>query len=247
MRHGDPIITRRGLVYHTIMAVMRVAYLLYFRARIVGKQNIPRGRVLVVANHQSGLDIPLIAIGMPRHLAFMARDTLANFKPLAWVMHVCGTILIARGKRDRKALQRAVEHLEQEDAVVIFAEGTRTRTGRLGRFRKGALFTARRGRAPMLPTVVKKSYDAMRPGSFLPRPLRLEVHFLEPVDSDLPDAMHRVHMAIAECLGEEVEPQADLQNVPLDEDERQASRGPGAPAGSPDSRTAQDPAPGPPG
>ena len=61
---------------------------------------------------------------------------------------------------------------------------------------------------------------------------------LDRVDSDLPDAMHRVHMAIAECLGEEVEPQADLQNVPLDEDERQASRGPGAPAGSPDSRTA---------
>ena len=216
MRAGDPLITHRGLIYRFVLTTLWLLYSVYFRQRVRGRENLPEGRALIVSNHQSGLDIPLIAMGLPRHLAFIGRDNLADFKPLGWVMKRCGAILIARGKRDRGALDRAAEHLRAEDAVVIFAEGTRTRTGQLGRFRKGALFTARMGEAPMVPTVVRGSYRAMPPGAWFPRPVRLELEFLPPVDPMAPDALEQVRLAIATALGEDVAPQPDLLHVPLD-------------------------------
>lgn len=216
MRPGEPLVTHRSWVYHAIMAFVHVSYRLWFRVRVRGRENVPAGGVLIVSNHQSGLDIPLIALGLPRHLAFIGRDNLADFGPLGWIMRRCGAILIARGKRDRAALDRAAEHLRAGDAVVIFAEGTRTRTGRMGRFRRGALFTARSGGAPMVPTVVRGSYAALPPGARLPRPRRLELEFLPPVDPSAPDALEQVRLAIAAALGESTEPQADLLDVPVE-------------------------------
>ena len=103
---------------------------LYHRARIEGLEHLPRdGRVLLAANHTTWLDILLLGGFVPRHVAFVARDTLAQWGWLRWTMEQCRAILIKRGAGDRGAVREMVAHLEAEDCVAIFPEGTRSRDG----------------------------------------------------------------------------------------------------------------------
>jgi 1-acyl-sn-glycerol-3-phosphate acyltransferase len=71
---------------------------------------------------------------------------------------------------------------EQKSVVVIFAEGTRSRTGRLLPFKKGAFVLAQETGIPIIPTIVTGSYDIMRPDTFIVRPATIHVYFEPPVD-----------------------------------------------------------------
>ena len=126
------------------------------RCRYEGRENVPaEGPVVIVANHQSFLDIPLIASSLKRHVCFVARDSLANFKPLGWLMRESRVILVKRGTADRAALRAMLAHLEAGDALVVFPEGTRTRDGSVGEFRAGALLVAQKARAPVVPAGIR--------------------------------------------------------------------------------------------
>ena len=222
----EPPLTTRGIVYWLCCKVTRVVYWPFYRPRILDVDRIPaEGRVVIVSNHQSFIDIPLVAQAIHhRHVAFMARSTLARAPGLGFIMKRCGAILIRRGGADRAALRRAADHLEAEDAVLIFAEGTRSQTGRLGRFRKGALFVARMGSAPIIPCGIRGSYNAWPPGARLPRPGRLEIRFGSPVDSRLPDALERVRREVARLVGEDPGVQEDLLDLPPERDEPYPAR-----------------------
>jgi 1-acyl-sn-glycerol-3-phosphate acyltransferase len=71
---------------------------------------------------------------------------------------------------------------EQKSVVIIFAEGTRSRTGRLLPFKKGAFVLAQETGIPIIPTIVTGSYDIMRPDTFIVRPATIHVYFEPPVD-----------------------------------------------------------------
>ena len=205
VRHADgepELLTTPTFVYRLIVGSLAVLYRLFFRLRLRGLEHLPReGRALIVANHASYLDIPLVAIAArPRHVSFMARESLANSRFLAWVMRSCGAVLVARGRGDRPALRRSAAHLEAEDLVAIFAEGTRTQDGTLGAFRKGATLAARMGRAPLVPCALRGTYFALPRGRRLPRPCLLEVQFFPAIDSADEHALERAHELIAAAL-----------------------------------------------
>ena len=71
---------------------------------------------------------------------------------------------------------------EQKSVVVIFAEGTRSRSGRLQPFKKGAFVLAAETGIPIIPTVVTGSFDIMRPDTFIVRPATIHVYFEPPID-----------------------------------------------------------------
>jgi 1-acyl-sn-glycerol-3-phosphate acyltransferase len=176
---------------------------IYHRARVEGLEHVPaRGRVLLASNHTSWLDILLLGGLVPRHVAFVARDTLANWRWLGWTMEQCRAILVRRGAGDRGALRAMVAHLEAEDCVAIFPEGTRSKDGRLLEIKGGALMAARLGRAPIVPVGIEGAHRAWGRGMLLPVPRRIVMRFGAPIDPLDPRAVERLAEAIRTLSGE---------------------------------------------
>ncbi|MCE9594945.1 MAG: 1-acyl-sn-glycerol-3-phosphate acyltransferase [Planctomycetes bacterium] len=193
--------TDKTWVYRLCRGGSNLAYRVFLPPTFRGVEHLPsNGGVLIAANHQSFLDIPLLSLGTDRHVCFVARDTLAETRLLAFIMRGCNAVLIGRGKGDRSALRAIVAHLAAGDCVAMFPEGTRSRDGQLGRFHAGAVVAARMAGVPIVPAAIDGSWRAWPPGRKLPRPTRLSLDFAPAIDSAAPDALDRVRAAIVERL-----------------------------------------------
>lgn len=199
-----PPLTRRTLAYHLALGLARLLYAPMFRPRLVGREHVPReGGAVLAANHQSLLDIPLVAMAAaPRHVCFVARDTLGSHRWLGWLMARCGAVLLRRGQGDSDALREVGEHLIAGDLVAFFPEGTRSADGELGRFRRGALLTARRAAVPVVPIGIRGGFEAWPKQRRLPRPSRLSLEIGPPVDSGRPDALEALRGRVREMVGD---------------------------------------------
>lgn len=193
------VLTTKTLTYRTLNGLAKLGSRTLFPTRYEGREHLPAaGPLVLCSNHQSYLDIPLIAAGVPRHVSFVARESLARSPLLARFMERCGAVLVRRGEADHGALKEMVAHLAAGDCVCIFPEGSRTKDGSIGEFRRGALLAARRGRAPVVPVAVTGSFEAWPPGQGLPRPHRIRIRFGEPVDPRDRDALEKVRGRVAE-------------------------------------------------
>ncbi len=195
--------TKKGITWRVLMFFIHIATTVVWPTRVEGRSRVPKtGKALIVANHQSFLDIPLLTkAAHHRHLAFVARATLAESAVFAFVMRHCGAILIDRDRGDRAALRRMTEVLEAGGVVVIFPEGRRTRDGAIATPKKGALLAARLAGAPIVPCAVDGSFAAWPPSRRFPRPGRISVRFGVPVPSDQGDALDATWEQIRELLG----------------------------------------------
>jgi 1-acyl-sn-glycerol-3-phosphate acyltransferase len=137
----------RGVVWALLRLVARPAY--------ESCCNVPRhGPLLVVANHTSYVDPMLLALAVPRPLAFLAKEELFHPAPWGWALRTAGIIPVRRGRVDRHALDAALEVLRAGGALAIFAEGTRSSDGRLQAAEPGAGLLAARSGAPVLPVAL---------------------------------------------------------------------------------------------
>lgn len=134
-----------------------------WRVRISGQENIRAGEVyVVVANHQSLADIPLIA-----HLSldakWLAKAELLKFPVFGWMMRVSRDIGVARGDRRKAAaaLLQCAKFLKQGISVVFFPEGTRSPSGEVLPFNDGPFLLAVREKVTVLPVVVEGTGTAL--------------------------------------------------------------------------------------
>ena len=160
-RTDDPVLVEKTWVYRTCWTGAWLYTKLYHRLRVEGFENVPKeGGAVLASNHQSHLDILTIAACNRRHVAFVARDTLANWKWLAFTMRGCGAVLVQRNSSDRKALRAMAQHLERGDLVVIFPEGTRSPDGRMYRGRTGGMRVALPLGVPIIPAAVTGAHGS---------------------------------------------------------------------------------------
>ena len=153
------------LVYYFTWGMAWLIGVLMFRFRVEGAQRIPaKGAVLIASNHVSHLDPPLVAIAFRRPVFHMAKRELFSVPLLMWYMKTIKTILVDRG-RGRDALEAAKRYLDAGEAVMIFPEGTRSKTGRLCQGRSGAVVIAIQANCPILPVAIMGSEKAMTKGS----------------------------------------------------------------------------------
>lgn len=125
--------------------------LLRIRLRVDGREHEPAPPYLVVANHASEADIPLVGLALRARVSFMAKDELRRLPPVRWWVLANGSFFVRRGAADREAVREAVRRLRAGWAVCLFAEGTRSRDGRLGPFLEGAAYVALKSGVPVLP------------------------------------------------------------------------------------------------
>lgn len=154
---------------------------LLFRVRFEGSAKIPRqGPLIIASNHQSHLDPPMVGLGVPRHAHYLSKRELSSSRALGWFLRSVGTIFVDRS-HGRDALAVAVEYLRAGRTVIIFPEGTRTRTGHIGTGKKGVAILAHRTGAAVVPTCVTGAYECFPAGSKKIRFGRITVRYGEPL------------------------------------------------------------------
>ena len=136
--------------------------MLLFRLRVSGQAGIPKsGGVLMITNHQSYLDPPMIGICCRRDIYYLARDTLFNHKVVGWFITKLNTVPVDRERGDISAIKAIIRLLQEGRRVIIFPEGTRSIDGRLQPARAGLGMVIAKTMAPVVPIRVFGSHEAL--------------------------------------------------------------------------------------
>ena len=155
---------------------------LAYRVRYMGGRNIPpEGGVLLVSNHQSALDPPLVGLGSPRGINCLARDTLFRFGPLRWLIRSLDAIPVDLKGIGLGGLKESLRRLRRGEMVLIFPEGTRTKDGEIAPFLPGFTALAVRSGAAILPVAIEGAFAAWPRGCKLPRPGRIHICYGRPI------------------------------------------------------------------
>jgi 1-acyl-sn-glycerol-3-phosphate acyltransferase len=173
-----PSLTYRLISYLLVFPIFR----LLFRGRTAGNANVPlEGALVVVANHGSHLDPPLLGHALGRPVAFMAKAELFRVPLLGTIIRACGAYPVERGAGDREAIRTATDRLEQGWATGVFLDGTRQPDGRVNTPQPGAALLAARTGVPLLPVAIINSHRVLGPGAKGPRLVPIHIRIGTPI------------------------------------------------------------------
>ena len=157
-----------------------------WKLRVEGMVNLPSGGAVLVANHQSIVDIPMLLCAFPRPVGFLAKRELGEIPLFGKAMAAAGNLFVDRDDpRDTvRMLREAGARLREGRLVVVFPEGTRSGDGSIGEFRPGAFYLAQKSGAPIVPVYLDGGYRAIPKGGFRVRPAGLLVRVLPPLSPE---------------------------------------------------------------
>jgi 1-acyl-sn-glycerol-3-phosphate acyltransferase len=150
------------------------------RVDVSGLDRLEPGRTYVfVSNHQSIYDIPILFWSLPYQLRIIAKESLARFPVLGWHLKRGGHLFVDRRNPDRSGILKRWRALVSEGlSLIIYAEGTRSADGRVGRFKAGSFLLAIEAGLPVVPLAVIGTRNVMPKGRLRTEPadVRLVIH-----------------------------------------------------------------------
>jgi 1-acyl-sn-glycerol-3-phosphate acyltransferase len=170
-------------VFYTVFKLLaRLLLGLFFGLRARGREHVPAtGPFLIVANHSSVLDPPIVGSVCPRRLTFLAKAELFRIPGLGALIRRLGAQPLRREGADPAALRIAQRVLAEGGALLVFPEGTRGPEGTLRDAKPGAALLAMHSGVPVVPAYVSGSGRAWPRGRRLPRPAKVVVTFGAPL------------------------------------------------------------------
>jgi len=182
----DPVRYRTGRLFRRLgVAMTRVNPA--WRLEITGGPvSNPRNPYVVVSNHQSFADIPLVS-HVPWEMKWVGKAELFRLPIVGWMMRLSGDIAVDRAdaRSGARSLLTASRYLSQRCSVMFFPEGTRSPDGRVWKFNDGAFHLAVRSHVPVLPLVVEGSRGCLPKKSWKFGPMQhIRLHILPPVPTD---------------------------------------------------------------
>jgi len=144
----------------------------------------PNAPQILAANHSSWFDVLALAGHLPGRYCFVAKKEVRKIPFLGYTIERCGHIYIDRSDHQKAlaSLQAARARLENSrPTVIMFPEGTRSETGELQRFKKGAFVLALQTGADIIPAAIAGSRDVMKKHSLLVHSGRIVVRLGEPI------------------------------------------------------------------
>jgi 1-acyl-sn-glycerol-3-phosphate acyltransferase len=160
----------RVLLYRLCRFIAAVYVRGFYRLKVVGAEHIPpTGGLLLVSNHQSHLDPPLVGAALGRrNMASLARIGLFGNRFLGLLLRGLGSIAIKQGESDTAAIRAAIVELKKGRVVLIFPEGSRSPDGTVHAFKRGTWLLLSKAECDVLPAAVEGAFDAWPRGQPLP-------------------------------------------------------------------------------
>jgi len=177
-----------------------------FRVTIHGAEHMEPGcSYVVVSNHQSHMDIPIIFMTLPTTPGFVAKKELMKVPFLAKALDMGGHVIVDRSDRQsaHQSLEQAADEIRGGKTVLIFPEGTRGATEEIYKFKGGAFHMAKGAGVPILPVGLRGTRKLFPKEGMLIRGGAVEVHIGEPIapeeiaDADLKTVSATVRERIA--------------------------------------------------
>lgn len=146
----------KKIIYQSIRLLLLAIFKIFYRIKINGKENLPaEGKVIIMSNHISAYDPPLLAAIFSRPVRFMAKKELFENPVLKIVLFLADAFPVDRSTNDITAVKKALSVLKNEEVLGLFPEGTRYPEGKLGNLKAGSIMLAIKSGAPVLPVGIK--------------------------------------------------------------------------------------------
>lgn len=155
--------------YFLVYWFARGFFRLFFRLKIYGEKHIYPGAGILIANHTSFYDPPVLSTSCPEEVHFLARETLFRIPFLGRLIKVLNTHPLAKGASDMNILRQMVKLLNEGKKLIIFPEGTRARDTEMQPLKKGFVFLAKKAKCTIFPAYIKGAQAAWPPKKKFPK------------------------------------------------------------------------------
>ena len=144
-------------------------YKFVFKGNLIGRENIPqKDSFIMVSNHGSLFDPPLLGHALGRNISFMAKAELFKIPLLGFIIKACGAYPVKRGIADKNTIKTACKKLSNNNCIGIFIDGTRQKNGRVNKPKQGAALLAFKNQKLLLPVAIVNSHRLIRLKFFIP-------------------------------------------------------------------------------
>jgi len=189
---------------------------LMMRPEIHGLDHLPKDRsFLLVCNHQSYFDIPLIMGFIEPRASFIGKKEVQSLPLMGRGLSSLGGVFIDRENPQQAvgALRKVISGLQVGKIFALFPEGTRSSDGKLGSFKKGSLRMGLMAKVPIFPVVIQGTKDVVSKGNLFIHPAKVSVHILEEIlpsnFANEEELIRVVHQAIKKRLPNQPEGEID--------------------------------------
>ena len=175
--------TFQKLIYQLVSKLFVLPiYKFVFRGHLIGTENIPQNNsFIMVSNHGSLLDPPLLGHALGRNISFMAKAELFKIPLLGSIIKACGAYPVKRGIVDKNTIQTACKKLSNDNCIGIFIDGTRQKNGLVNKPKQGAALLAFKNQKLLLPVAIVNSHRIIRFKFFFPLFSKIVIKVGKPV------------------------------------------------------------------
>jgi 1-acyl-sn-glycerol-3-phosphate acyltransferase len=203
---------RMPLTRRIIKPVLKAYLRLFHHLETEGFENVPaRGPLIVVVNHASLLDVPVLMVADPYpDTATIVKASMFKIPLVSWFLKQWGAIPVERHGRDSSSVRSMLGVLRAGGVMAIAAEGTRSRTGHMSTINPVLARIAASADVPVLPVGIRGSFEALPAGAKFPRPRKIVVRVGKPFrfdkGTDAAVAAERIQREIAALLPAHMQP-----------------------------------------
>ncbi len=153
----------------------------FYHYEVQGRENIQfPGAAIIVCNHISFFDPPLVGIAFDEAVTYLARSSLFSRPVMGWLLRKWQSVPVDQDRPDPGSLKAMLRSLRNGKKILVFPEGSRSYDGTMQKGEPGVGLLIAKAGAPVLPARIFGAYEALPRGAHLPQPARLAVAFGKP-------------------------------------------------------------------
>lgn len=174
--------------YNFMLKLFSIFSKTFFKFEVIGTENIPsEGNLIIAANHKSNLDPIFVAsaVDKKRKMTAIAKEELFKNKILAKILNKVEIIPINRQNPGLGTIKRILKYIKNDYALVMFPEGTRSKTDDFNNAKAGLSLFATKAKADIVPCTIYSSYKLFKPAKiYFGKPISLEEYYKQKLTSE---------------------------------------------------------------